>query len=147
MSPFENTFNIYSVSGLNHDFQEGPDFGYRLNHIRDEGEWNYNKKFHNGEVSYMGVLPKDWPSDENIYEKVCERLFRDHLVDAAEIKIEVDQGIVTLTGLVSDRFAKNNAEKCIEDVFGVVDIQNRLEIKPDRGLIGRSDGPIGASSV
>jgi len=129
MYQIDDAFNVYSVSGSHHNVRE------------DTNDWHFDKTFHNGEVNHMGLGPKDyWPDDENIRDKVCERLFRDHIVDASEIEVKVNQGIVTLTGLVSDRKIKKNAESCIENVFGVVDVQNHLHLKLNRGLVGSSEG-------
>lgn len=105
---------------------------------KDDSDWNYDRRFHAGEKnSYFGIGPKDyWPSDEAIKEKVCDRLYCDHLVDASEMSVSVQDGVVTLIGMVADRKTKRMAEDCIMPIFGVKDVINSLKLKPDYGLVG-----------
>lgn len=91
--------------------------------------------------SYAGRGPKGYArSDERVREDVCERLSRDHAIDASEISVEVRQGDVTLTGTVSDRGQKRQAESCLDDVRGVRDVINRLRVQHE-GTSG--DGRVG----
>ena len=136
----KDSFNNYSVSGLNHDVQEEGEMGHRLNHLGDVDEWNYDKKFHNGEESNMNTEAIDWPEDEDTYGRVCDALFRDRVVDKTEVTVDVKDGIVTLSGAVSDRQARLHAVQCIENVFGVINVVNNLTLKRDRGLVGNSEG-------
>jgi hypothetical protein len=79
---------------------------------------------------FYGVGPKGYRrADDRIAEEVCERLTRDHGVDASEITVEVDNGHVTLSGTVRSRQEKRRAED-LSEVFGVSDIENRLKIEP-----------------
>jgi osmotically-inducible protein OsmY len=88
-------------------------------------------------IDYTGKGPKGyWPSDERIREKACEALYNDPYVDASEIEVQVRDGIVTLKGAVTDRKMKKMAQSCIEDGFGVRDVINVLELRPDLGLVG-----------
>lgn len=78
----------------------------------------------------MGKGPKDYKrSDARIYEDVCEALLNDRHVDASDIEVEVQAGLVTLRGTVENRIMKKEAESCIEDVSGVEDILNLLQIQ------------------
>lgn len=78
---------------------------------------------------YVGKGPKGYRrSDERIYEDACEALFRNPNVDASYIEVEVNDGIITLSGTVIDRDAKKEAEHCLEYIVGVIDIQNELSI-------------------
>ena len=81
-------------------------------------------------------------SDNEIREKVAKAIFRDRLVDPSEVTIEVQDGVVTLSGLVSDRKTKDYMEHYLENIYGVVDFVNQLKIKPDHGLVGSMDWPI-----
>lgn len=65
--------------------------------------------------------------DERIFDDVCELLTRDRDIDASQIEVQVDKGVVTLTGKVEDRNMKRFAEQVIENVSGVKDVQNLLE--------------------
>ncbi|MDX1664136.1 MAG: BON domain-containing protein [Candidatus Promineifilaceae bacterium] len=67
-------------------------------------------------------------SDERIHEDVCERLTHHGAVDASNVEITVEEGVVTLSGTV-DRFrTKRMAEDTALSVAGVHDVQNRLRL-------------------
>ena len=68
-------------------------------------------------------------SDERIREEVNERLTEDRYVEATEIEVSVEEGIVTLTGKVDNRAEKRLAEDCVDDVSGVRDVNNLLQIR------------------
>ena len=79
--------------------------------------------------SYRGKGPKNYQrTDEHIREDVCERLTEDDGVDATDIEVAVENGIVTLTGTVHERYAKRRAEDVAESVSGVTDVQNSLRV-------------------
>lgn len=74
---------------------------------------------------HYGSGPKGYKrSDESIFEDVCDMLTKNPYVDASDIVINVNEGIVYLNGLVTDRQSKKMAEFAIENVSGVVDVQN-----------------------
>lgn len=108
----------------------------RLNNSYDK----YSVKDPTTEESDMNIEAIDWPEDDETYQRVCQALFRDRMVDENEVKVEVRNGIVTLSGKVADRQARDYAVQSIENVFGVINVVNNLSLKKDRGLIGRSDG-------
>lgn len=79
--------------------------------------------------SFRGRGPKGYQrSDERIHEEVCERLSDDHDVDATEIEVKVSGGTVTLSGSVTDRYAKRRAEDIAEAVPGVLDVENAIRV-------------------
>jgi osmotically-inducible protein OsmY len=47
-------------------------------------------------------------------------------IPTRDIAVTVDQGVVTLEGVVRDREEKKVAEECIEYLPGVVDVLNQL---------------------
>ena len=86
---------------------------------------------------YSGKGPKGYVrSDERIHYDVCQALHENIWVDASEIEVRVDHGFVWLSGEVTDRKQKKEAERCIENLAGVKDVINYLELKQDHGLIG-----------
>lgn len=101
--------------------------GYRdLESGADRG-WNIGRDSDRG--SYRGRGPKNYQrSDERIREDVCERLSMDHDVDASEIEVTVQDGVVTLNGSINDRHAKRLAEDICESVRGVKDVQNNVRV-------------------
>lgn len=77
--------------------------------------------------SNRGKGPRGYKrSDESIYDDVCVMLSRSPEVDASNIEVSVKDGIVYLNGAVSDRGTKKMAELEIENISGVIDVQNLL---------------------
>lgn len=95
-----------------------------------------------------GKGPKGYVrSPEKIYEEVCEALTRSPYVDAQNIEVNVDDGIVTLTGTVLGRKMKREAENTIERIIGVNDIINLLSTlgEPKGHQIDESGSPLGGN--
>ena len=68
-------------------------------------------------------------SDARVEEDINDRLTWHPSIDASEIVVAVENGEVTLSGVVEDRRAKRLAEDIAEDVFGVHDVHNQLKIR------------------
>ena len=82
---------------------------------------------------HYGKGPKNWMrSDELIREDACEALYESYVVDATDIEVQVKEGLVTLKGSVNTRFAKKEAELCVEYLRGVIDVKNELKVRPLR---------------
>ena len=78
---------------------------------------------------HTGLGPAGYTrSDERIHEDVCERLTHHGAVDASDIEISVEDGIVTLSGTVDWFRSKRMAEDTALSVSGVRDVQNRLTL-------------------
>lgn len=78
---------------------------------------------------HRGKGPKGYTrSDDRIKEDINEKLWFDDHLDASNIEIEVQNGEVTLTGTVEDRYSKRAAEDLIEDLSGVKHVQNNLRV-------------------
>jgi BON domain-containing protein len=83
----------------------------------------------NGAFRHRGRGPKNYRrSDERIWEEVNERLTADDDVDATEIDVNVENGVVTLSGFVHSRYEKRRAEDVAERVGGVDDVMNALRV-------------------
>jgi len=79
--------------------------------------------------SHRGRGPKGYRrSDQRINDDVHDALTDDHFLDASEIDVAVQNGEVTLSGVVSDREAKHRAERLVERISGVDHVQNNLRI-------------------
>ena len=82
---------------------------------------------------HFGRGPKGYRrSDARIQEDVSELLKAHYAVDASDIEVSVQDGVVTLSGTVSDRRSKRMAERCIEDVSGVDDVTNQVRVSSSR---------------
>ncbi len=90
------------------------------------------RRRHMGEMRrgmYAGRGPRGYRrSDERIREDVNERLTDDGYVDASDIEVSVNNGVVTLAGRVGRRAEKRRAEDVAESVSGVMDVSNQLRV-------------------
>ena len=78
---------------------------------------------------YAGRGPKGYKrSDQQILEDACQRLERDGEIDASEIEVSAEDGVIVLRGTVQDRRTKRHAEECVESVYGVRDVMNELRV-------------------
>ena len=106
---------------------------FRPNDYADFNRGDYvradDREGYEARPSYRGRGPKNYQrSDDRIHEDVCERLSMDDRVDASEVEVLVQGGIVTLNGTVRDRLQKRRAEDVAESVGGVRDIENRIRV-------------------
>ena len=84
-------------------------------------------------TSFAGRGPRGYRrSDGRINEDVCEALTRHPDIDATDVEVRVENGIVVLSGAVDSRYSKRLAEDIADGVFGVSDVRNELHIGPDR---------------
>jgi osmotically-inducible protein OsmY len=76
-----------------------------------------------------GVKQEDRePSDKQIKQYVETELNQDPRIDPFEIKVDVSEGVVTLTGSIPDFYERKIAEDDIRDVVGVLDVDNQLTV-------------------
>lgn len=86
---------------------------------------------------HYGKGPKNYRrSDASILDEANEALYESYEVDATNIEVQVKDGIITLTGTAVDRHSKKEAEACVENIDGVVDVRNELKLAP------ASEGPL-----
>lgn len=79
---------------------------------------------------HAGRGPKGYRrSDDRIKEEVCDALTHDSRVDASEIEVSVESGVVTLKGTVEERQMKRMAEECAENIHGVSDVKNEIRVQ------------------
>jgi osmotically-inducible protein OsmY len=72
---------------------------------------------------------------------VLEELKWDSRVDETEVGVEVDKGVVTLTGTVTGWAKRSAAEEAARRVIGVLDVANDIKIKVP-GALTRTDTEI-----
>lgn len=87
------------------------------------------------DVATEGRPAARWPaqwrrSDERVFEDVCESLINSG-IDASDVDVRTEDGVVWLDGAVPDRDQKRAAEELANDVRGVVDVINRLRVTPE----------------
>jgi osmotically-inducible protein OsmY len=109
----ENNIN----SGWKRPGMRSSDYGYANNHDHSgKGPKNYIRK------------------SQAIIDEACEILKWSPEVDASEIEVSFERGRLSLKGFVDSRHAKKMAERLLDHVSGVEDIQNHLLIKKDLDL-------------
>jgi len=80
---------------------------------------------------HVGKGPKAERQDAFIQEEVSENLSQHPQLDASDLSVYVEHGVVTLDGTVSSRWEKREAERAADEVPGVKDVRNQLEIRQD----------------
>lgn len=95
----------------------------------DDGETYVNRGEYKKQTNFIGYGPRGYKrSDDRIYEEVCDKLMRHRDIDASNIGVKVESGIVHLSGKVDSRRVKKLAELVVEDLPGVQDVRNELTI-------------------
>lgn len=109
------------------EFQRGQ---YRESQYGGYGSRGQERYGEESRGRFTGRGPKGYRrSDERIREDVNERLTMHPDVDASDVEVRVNEGTVTLTGVVEDRRQKRLAEDIVEDIFGVDDVRNELKVR------------------
>jgi hypothetical protein len=88
----------------------------------------FGEKFWN-ERDYVGSSESLPVSDQRIFEAACESLKESPFVDAFEIEVAVNKGVIYLRGHIANRNQKREAQQAVEHLKGVRDIMNELKIK------------------
>ncbi|HEY2384831.1 MAG TPA: BON domain-containing protein [Terriglobia bacterium] len=82
---------------------------------------------------HKGKGPKGYKrADDRIHDEICKHLSRHSLIDASLMDIQVENGVVTMTGEVTDRRMKYLAEDVVDDVTGVKEIHNKVRVAENR---------------
>ena len=100
--------------------------------------------------SYRGRGPRGYTrSDDRIKEDINDELTDAWNLDASDIEVEVNDGNVVLSGTVTNRNAKRNAEDIAEDVSGVKNVENRIRVSNQtysQGTMSTGTSMTGSSS-
>jgi hypothetical protein len=125
-----------SEFGRNSDYHESDSYIRRP--IFAENDFAYGGTTrNNSSYGFTGIGPKGYiRSDERIREDACDALFQNYIVDASDIDVAVNNGVIVLSGTVHNRESKREAEACVELLAGVKDVQNQIRI---RGLVEKID--------
>ncbi|HEX2082072.1 MAG TPA: BON domain-containing protein [Xanthomonadaceae bacterium] len=106
-------------------------------HGRSTGGYSAMARSSYDAESRRGRGPRNYRrSDERIREDICERLMDDDYVDAGDIEVQVQDGAVTLTGTVGERWEKHRAEDIVDACGGVREIENRIRVSSARDAGG-----------
>lgn len=89
---------------------------------------------------HYGKGPKGYKrSDERIREEVCEAMSRQGFIDASDVEVFVEGGVVRLVGTVAARVDKRGLEQMADRVHGVEEVRNELRLKH---LVAKEPAPI-----
>lgn len=80
-------------------------------------------------------------SDSELKAQVLQELDWDSRVGLARLVVDVSDGVVTLTGIVTSYSKKLAAQEAAHRVAGVLDVANDIEVRPE-GVFLRSDADI-----
>jgi hypothetical protein len=82
---------------------------------------------------FYGKGPKGYRrSDDRIREEICECISMQGHIDATDVEITVENGIVTMKGTVPQRHDKRMLERMVDHVRGVDDVHNELRVKREQ---------------
>ncbi len=90
-------------------------------------------RFEDNYEAFENVYEREEPpaskrTDQRIFEEICAQLADEPRLDATDINVEVDDGVVRLTGTVPTSEMRGRAEDTMDGVLGVVDVENRLGV-------------------
>ena len=106
------------------------------------GQWSSNQggQWGGNQGRFSGMGPQGYQrSDERITEDINDQLTWHGDLDATNISVKVEKGIVTLSGSVDDRQAKRMAEDVAEQIRGVQDINNQIQVRRQNQSLQREN--------
>lgn len=77
----------------------------------------------------LSAADKKAVTDDAIYDNVINKLASDPVVKGGGLKVDVKNGVVTLTGPVSNERQKDKAAKVTKKVKGVKEVVNNLTVQ------------------
>ena len=81
-----------------------------------------------GIINELAVVPSEDLADQNIAEAVVSSLERNPYVEAEQLDVEVQNGVVTLSGEVPSMIARQAANDSAQRTVGVINVENNLTI-------------------
>ncbi len=96
------------------------------------------------DLAMEGLADKDYSRDESI-AVLKEALNKDSRVDAAGIKLAMEDGVVTLKGAVGDPGQKEAVESTARAIPGVLRVSNQLKVRKSTELAGNPQRVVAAS--
>ncbi len=130
----------YDPYYYNRGFYGNPGYGFSY-----YGYDPYDDTIYYGE--FTGYGPSGYTrSDDRIKDDINDRLTWNGRIDATDVNVDVNDGLVTLTGSVDSRRDKRLAEDIADGVPGVWDVSNQLRVRNRRGHHGQQQSRNGVST-
>jgi hypothetical protein len=121
--------DYYGSSYYDRDFYNRNNYGQNY-YDRDYDCYYRTYPYNRSTGRYSGVGPSSYTrSDDRIEEDVNERLTWHGDIDATDIQVDVNDGVVTLDGQVNSRWEKRMAEDVADSVSGVWDVDDKLNVR------------------
>lgn len=98
-------------------------------HADDLGRGGYRRDWREGEDSSERGLRSYQKQEDRIRMEIHQALTEHPGIDAANIDISIDSGVVVLRGIIDDRRQRCLALKLAEEVPGVREVRNELKIE------------------
>ena len=96
---------------------------------------------------YRGIGPRGYRRDDaRVREDVCDALTDSDALDASNITVTVQDGVIKLAGSVPHRLMKRLAEDLAEGCSGVRDVENALRVGPPPHVGASAGNPSPAGS-
>lgn len=116
--------------GYEYGSQRGSDMGFMSPNHQEEVRREPIGERDRG--PHWGKGPKGYRrSDARILEEVCEAIADQGHIDATDVEVKVEEGVVVLTGTVALRHQKRALEHLVESCRGVDDVRNELRLRRD----------------
>jgi osmotically-inducible protein OsmY len=77
----------------------------------------------------LAVVPTETITDQVIATDIVNAMDRSYAVNTDDVNVEVEDGIVTLSGTMLTRASYDAALECAFNTFGVKDVKDRLHLK------------------
>lgn len=92
--------------------------------------WSNDVRSTSFHENHSGKGPRGYArSEARIRDEACEILAHDHELDATDIEVDYKDHCIILRGHVDRRYDKKLAERLVEYIPGVEDVQNLLQIR------------------
>ncbi|MFP5384876.1 MAG: BON domain-containing protein [Bacteriovoracia bacterium] len=123
--------NRFGEERIRHDsYQDEYGMKHSLEHGGKLNRWSDDLRSESAYENHSGKGPKGYQrSRESILEEANDILTRDFNLDATEIEVDVQGDILVLKGDVSSRRDKKLAELLVEEIPGISDVHNHINIR------------------
>jgi len=69
-------------------------------------------------------------SDDEIFDEIEETFFQNPILNSLQLDVKVENGIVTLEGIIENKLMGFEAESVVSEINGVREVINLLTLRP-----------------